>query len=136
MIVPVTQHACYLLAVNARPIWGRFDHERPSFDSTHLWTLVSVAALLIAIAIVVYRSSQRRKQEFTHHSPRRLFRDLCRAHRLPLRSRQLLKRLAFAHGVKEPETLFVNSSYFDAANLPASLRPAADEIRTLHNRLF
>jgi hypothetical protein len=125
-----------LIASNTRPIWGRFDHERPEFDNADLWTLVSMAALLIAVAVVAYRSSQRRKQEFTHDSPRQLFRELCRAHRLPLASRRLLKRLAAARHVADPAMLFVNSGHFETANLPENLNPSADEIRKLHERLF
>jgi hypothetical protein len=136
MILQTFQPGMALIAANARPIWGRFDHERPRFDSADVWLLVSASALLIAMAVITYRSSRRRKQEFTHDSPRRLFRELCRRHCLPLASRRLLKRLAAAHGVSDPAILFVNSTHFDAASLPVSLAPMADQIRTLRNQLF
>jgi hypothetical protein len=125
-----------LLASNVQPIWGRFDHQRATLESTHLWTLLSITALLIATAIVAYRSSQRRKRQFTHDSPRRLFRELCRAHGLPLASRRLLKRVAAARGIPDPTMLFVISSHFDTTSLPENLRPKANEIRALRNQLY
>jgi hypothetical protein len=73
---------------------------------------------------------------FAIDSPRRLFRDLCRAHRLPYRSRRLLRRLAAARGIAEPARLFVDASCFDTANLPEKLTPAADDVRLLRHRLF
>lgn len=125
-----------LLAANARPVWGRFDHRRPGFDAAHLWTLLSMAALFITVVIVMYRSRERSKQEFEVDSPRRLFQELCRAHRLPWSSRRLLKRLAAARSVSPPATLFVEPAYFDAANLPPALQRSASQIQSLHRQLF
>jgi hypothetical protein len=136
MTLPTLHPGMALIASSVRPIWGRFDHKRPEFDSSDWWLLVSIAALLVAMAVIAYRSSRRRNEEFTHDSPRHLFRELCRAHRLPLASRRLLKRLAAAHGVSDPAILFVNSTHFDAASLPASLQPSANQVKMLRNQLF
>ena len=136
MIVSMLQLGTVLIASGVRPIWGRFDHERPKFETSDMWMLVSIAALLIAAAVVAHRSSRRRRQEFTHDSPRLLFWELCRAHRLPFASRRLLKQLAAAQGISEPAMLFVDSSSFESAGLPAALQPRANEIRTLRNQLF
>jgi hypothetical protein len=136
MIQSMLQLGTALIASSVRPIWGRFDHERPKFETSDMWMLVSIAALLITAAVVAHRSSRRGQREFTHDSPRLLFWELCRAHKLPLASRRLLKRLAAAHGVSDPAILFVNSTHFDPASLPANLQPAADQIRTLRNQLF
>jgi hypothetical protein len=136
MILSMLQRGTMLIASSVRPIWGRFDHERFEIEAAHLWMLVSIGALLIAVAVVAYRSSRRRKREFTHESPQRLFRELCRAHGLSFASRRLLKRLAVARGVPNPAILFVDSAHFDAASLPTSLEPMADQIRSLRNQLF
>jgi HEAT repeat protein len=118
-----------------RPVWGRFDHHRPGFEPTHLWTLLSVAALLVTVAVVAYRSSRRSKVVFTDDNPRRLFRELCQAHRLSFLNRRLLRRLALAHRA-DPVLLFVDPSYFETTNLPAELRSVTEKIRLLRDRLF
>jgi HEAT repeat protein len=118
-----------------RPVWGRFDHQRPTFESTHLWTVLSIAALLVTVAVVSYRSSRRRADVFVSDSPRRLFRELCSAHRLPFRGRRLMRRLASSHRT-DPAVLFVDPSYFDVANLPADVQRPAKEVQLLRARLF
>lgn len=125
-----------ILAANVRPVWGRFDHQRPSFDAAHLWTLLSMAALLITVVIVMYRSRERSRREFETDSPRRLFGELSNAHRLSWSSRRLLKRLAAAHGVSPPTAVFVEPARFDTANLPPDLEKSADRIQSLRKQLF
>jgi hypothetical protein len=119
-----------------RAVWGRFDHEQPGFTTTHLWTLLSLAALLIATLVVAYRSSRRNKLEFTSDSSRRLFRELCRAHRLTWANRRLLRHLAEARQVAQPAGLFVDASYFDTMNLPKRLQRSSREIERLRDQLF
>jgi hypothetical protein len=119
-----------------RAVWGRFDHEKPGFTTTHLWTLLSLAALLIATLVVAYRSSRRNKLEFTSDSSRRLFRELCRAHRLTWANRRLLRHLAEARQVAQPADLFVDASCFDTMNLPKRLQPSSREIERLRDQLF
>lgn len=125
-----------ILAASVRPVWGRFDHQRPGFDAAHLWTLLSMAALLITVVIVMYRSRERSKREFETDSPPRLFGELCHAHRLPWSSRRLLKRLAAAHGVSPPSALFVEPAHFDTAKLPAGLENSAAQVQRLREQLF
>jgi hypothetical protein len=47
-----------------------------------------------------------------------------------------LKRLAAARGAASATILFVEPSYFDASNLPASLQRAASELQRLREQLF
>jgi hypothetical protein len=101
-----------------------------------LWTLLSIVAVLVTVAIVAFRSAQRSERDFTNDNPRQLFRELCGAHKLPFASRRLLKRLASARGLAEPALLFVDSGYFETSNLPVDLQRSAAEIRSLRDRLF
>jgi hypothetical protein len=120
----------------ARPVWGRFDHERPTFDATHWWILLGVAVLFTGFAVAIYRSSRRGNCEFDTDSHPKLFQELCRAHRLSFRNRRRLRQLASARGITEPARLFIEPKHFESANLPESLRLAEDEIRRLRDRLF
>ena len=123
-----------LLAV--RPVWGRFDHERPVFDITYLWIILGILALLIGATVVAYWSSQRGKSDYDTDSHTSLFRELCRAHQLSFASRRLLKRLAAARGITEPARLFLEPNHFEAAHLPDDLQYRAREISRLRDRLF
>jgi hypothetical protein len=125
-----------LLLLAARPVWGRFDHQRPGFDATHLWVVLGIVALIIGAAVAAYRSSRHRKSVFDVDSPAKLFRELCQAHQLSFRSRRLLKRLAAARGITDPARLFLEAQHFEAAHLPKKLQSAANEIRRLRDRLF
>jgi hypothetical protein len=120
----------------ARPVWGRFDHQRPAFDATHWLVLVGCLMLFAGFGLAIYRSLQQGKSDFDTDSHAKLFRELCRAHRLSLKNRRRLRRLAAARGIAEPARLFLEPKHFDEAHLPESQQPVADEIRRLRDRLF
>ena len=117
-------------------VWGRFDNQRAGFGAAEWSVLIGASALLLAFVATSYFLAKRKRSEFLHNSPRRLFHDLCRAHLLHLRDRRLLKKLAAARGVKNAAELFVDPKYFDAADLPHSLQSTAAEIQQLRHALF
>jgi hypothetical protein len=125
-----------ILLLAARPVWGRFDHERPSFDATHWFVLLGCLILFAGFTAAIYRSSRRGKSEFDDDSHAKLFRELCRAHRLSFANRRRLRRLASARGIAEPARLFLEPKHFETAYLPENLQSSADEIRRLRDRLF
>ncbi len=133
MFQPTMKH---FLMLASRSVWGRFDHQRPSFDSTHWWILLGCAVLFAGFAVAIYRSSRRIKSEFDTDNHAKLFRELCRAHRLSFANRRQLRRLASARGITEPARLFVEPKHFETSHLPESMQSAADEIRRLRDRLF
>jgi hypothetical protein len=96
---------------------------------------VLIAALLVGLWAVLQVSALRGRRG-SYNSPRRLFRSLCRAHRLSWSQRWLLGRLARAHGLAHPAQLFVDPEYFDEPRLAAGLRPKAQRLRQLRDRLF
>src|SRR5688500_7467423 len=73
-------------------------------------TWVSVGAVTVAIAVAVLWAGTRlfssREQRIVN-SPPRLFRELCRAHRLSRRQVKLLQLLASLHGLDQPARLFL-----------------------------
>jgi hypothetical protein len=128
-----------LLAVNPDDfrVWGRFDNQRAAGFGTAEWcVLIGGVTLLLAILGTSYVLAKRKGCEFLRNSPKGLFHDLCRAHRLHTRNRRLLKQLAAARGVPNPAELFVEPKYFDAADLPQSLQSASSELRQLRHALF
>ncbi len=117
-------------------VWGRFDHQRPSFDWSQLLLIAGASALAIAAVVVWHRLTGRSSKNFSLNSPARFFNELSSAHGLRRSSRRLLKRLAAARGLPNPTMLFVEPKHFDSANLPDDLKPSADEVGQLRNRLF
>jgi hypothetical protein len=98
--------------------------------------ILSIVTLLVVTTIVWRTVSRRRRRDFEYNSPPRLFSALCRAHKLTWSNRRLLKHLAAARDLKCAATLFVEPDYFDLANLPPELKPAAHELRQLRHKLF
>jgi hypothetical protein len=70
------------------------------------------------------------------NSPRRLFRGLCRLHRLSWSQRRLLRQLARARGLAQPAQLFVGPEYFDESQLTPALRGKIQWLRRLRQQLF
>jgi len=136
MMPSFAQYLSLLAAQDSHRVWGRFDHQRPGFGTDHLLTILAAIALVVAGAIVWYRSSRRPPIHFSCDSSARLFRELCRAHGLSSASRRLLKRLAAARNIATPALLFVDPQHFDAKTLPTAIRASETELGRLHDRLF
>jgi hypothetical protein len=118
-------------------VWGRFDNQ-PATSGIPQWMLImgATALLLAIIAVVHFVLTRRKRREFWHDNPMRLFRDLCRAHRLDSADRRLLKKLAAARGIEHANELFVEPHHFEAADLPPSLEASARNLRQLRRTLF
>jgi hypothetical protein len=70
------------------------------------------------------------------HSPWRLFRELCAAHRLHPGERSLLKRLAIERKLPHPATLFVEPGLWDCHELGSQWQQQAERLGSLRERLF
>ena len=117
-------------------VWGRFDHQRPSFDWSQMLLIAGAMALAIAAVVVWHRLTGRSSKNFSLNSPARFFNELSSTHGLKFSSRRLLKRLAAARGLANPALLFVEPKHFDTTNLPDDLKSSAGELRQLRMRLF
>jgi hypothetical protein len=118
-------------------VWGRFDNQ-PSTSGIPQWMLVmgATALLLASIALVNGLLTRRKRREFWQDNSSRLFRDLCRTHRLDSANRRLLKKLAAARGIEHTAELFVEPTHFEVADLPPALHASARDLRQLRHTLF
>ncbi len=106
---------------------------KPSFAQCA--ALVFVVLVLLVVCWKVARVMAMREGR-GYYSPHRLFDDLCRAHGLDFPSRKLLWRLAKCRELPHPAQLFLEPSWFDPANVPASLQPFRPQLTQLKQRLF
>src|SRR5262245_49426527 len=83
---------------------GRFHEGGPGFGWTELaWT----AGVVLVITLVVWLLMLyvQRRERRSYHSPKRLFRELCTAHKLTWADCWLLKRLAGTLELASPAAL-------------------------------
>jgi hypothetical protein len=130
-----------LLLLALRSGWRHYGYRKYTGEyfeanSGEAWTVLGLTALLV-VGILLWRLvASRSGDRIPSNSPRRLFRELCRAHGLDMARRRLLKRLAAARGELSPAVLFVQPECFDVDSLPHDWRDAASDIAELGERLF
>jgi len=97
--------------------------------------IVGAATAIIGafwLTMRLFRARQRRNT----NCPWRLFKDLCAAHHLSYRDRQLLTQLAHQHRLEHPAMLFVEPAWWEAAKLGRAWQRSIGEIHRLRDRLF
>lgn len=102
--------------------------------SAKLMTWAGLAAVPAAawwMSAIYWRGRRRR----TINSPGRLFRELCRAHRLGLKEVALLHELAEMRGLESPAAYFVREDYF-AFGAEELDEPTRREVEALRTKLF
>jgi hypothetical protein len=116
---------------------------RDTFDGVYfesntqeVWAIFIVTAILVAGVVLWQFAMSRANGRLPSNSPRGLFRELCRAHRLDHSGRRLLKRLAAARGVSPPALIFLQPESFSAIGLPDDLLDQAQALGQLELRLF
>lgn len=107
---------------------------------------VNSSGLMIGLALLVAamlgcwmlaRSRAQKEQQRPYMSPRRLLKELCRAHGLDWKNRQLVARLARLHRLDQPALLFIDERYFELTGQKAvALQSKQAELRQLRERLF
>jgi hypothetical protein len=100
--------------------------------ATGLLILGGFVALLVLFSLIFYRRQRCRR----HASPEQLFLSLCRAHRLNWKECWWLWQLARQQHLPDPGRLFLEPERFDAARIPAALRPQRSRFEELRERLF
>lgn len=97
-----------------------------------------LCVLAASLGLLLWRLAKRvaREGRGSYYSTNRLFGQLCRLHRLDWPSRRLLKKLAQARQLDPPTRLFIESSWFDASELPVSLQPFRARLAEIKRRLF
>jgi hypothetical protein len=97
--------------------------------------LIVFMAVLTGLARLTIFSQWRQRQRKIF-SPRKLFFEICRAHRLSWPERRLLWRLARSQKLEDPASLFLTPECFDISRLTVDVRAHAEELRRLRDRLF
>lgn len=121
-------NAAFLLA-------ARLDRPRANFDREWIF-LAGLAVVLALVLLLSHWSSRRRQREFWCDSPKGMFHEFCRAHRLSRANRRLMQRLGMAREIENLGELFVEPETLDATTLPLALKPADTELRQLRHQLF
>ena len=113
----------------------RFQQGGSTLQADQLLVLMGV---LSAVLIVVWLLSRYLALRETrgHRSPRRMFRELCRAHGLGWEDRQLLRQLARWHRLPSASLLFLDAQRFDTQTLGPMLDGHAERLQAIRARLF
>ena len=95
--------------------------------------IMGIIALAIAVGVQLYKRHDYSKP---CDDPRKLFRQLCSAHKLNFSSRRLLLQLASALEMQHPATVFVTPSAFRVSELPPKLQAQQAALQALAKKLF
>jgi len=93
----------------------------------------ALAIIVCLWALKTYISVQRERNS---NSPWHLFLDLCKAHKLSRRERNLLQRLAQQYRLDQPAMLFIEPSWFTVEKAGPGWNDQFDELHRLRQRLF
>jgi hypothetical protein len=97
----------------------------------------AVAALVVAAGLfAIFRFLVRRQQTRRLPNPKRLFKELCRAHRLDRLSRRRLWRVAKSACPDQPARLFLEPEKIDFGFCQKELQMTREEVIALRRRLF
>ena len=126
-----------LLARRSRvsDLGGRFRRGGSSLDPKQMWFFLAVMVAFVIAAMIASRISTIRSRP-GYASPNRLFRQLCKAHKLRLKQQWLLWRLARWQRLQHPACLFLEPARFAPANLGPSLIAHKDRFQEIRNHLM
>jgi hypothetical protein len=93
------------------------------------------AATVVFVAWLVLRFIASRERRISH-SPRCLMNELCAAHALSARERQLIRRMAQQHRMEHPALLFLDPAWWDFDRLGPAWSKCHGELDRLRKRLF
>ena len=100
--------------------------------------LVLVAIAGAGVLLIIWLKGLLRRQDPTRtcNKPKQLFAQLCKEHRLTSQYRQVLAELAKSLQFPNPAEIFLRPEAFNVATLPPQLRPDADRVFILREKLF
>ena len=99
-------------------------------------SLLLIAAAFVMAIWLLSRWTTQKERAGSYHSPRGLFRALCRAHRLDRSQRGLLRRLARVRQLPQPAALFLMPECFAAATLSPEWQGQSDALEAIRARVF
>jgi hypothetical protein len=120
-----------------------WDAMRSNFhgDQARFSTSDGVALLLFALALalgfwLLSRALAQQARRRPYNNPRRLFRELARAHRLSRADRGLLRDLAGFRQIQPAARVFIEPLAFEAHGLNARLQRRSQRLSELQRLLF
>ncbi len=104
-----------------RHMGDKFNGRRATFEWSEMYALVAILPLLAAFVLIAYAVQWFAAKYSLKPHPRRLFRELCQAHRLSRRERRTLRETS--QTLDQPNALFVRPELLgeDVAVLRAKL---------------
>jgi hypothetical protein len=133
---PISLLGHWLLAATRRSdrIGRRFQPDEAVISFQQF--VIVIVALLVGTILAWFIANQiKKRREQSYDNPRRLFRELCRAHALSNAERKLLHQIAGFHQLANPNQLFVERELFDAPALATAIGNR-DNIDSLRGLLF
>lgn len=123
-------------ATKTRQVMQAFRSAKHDESMNNAWLSLMLVAAGLATVVAVYIFVRDSWQKRMSLSPRGLFNELCRAHRLKWSQRRLLWRLAKSQNLPNPAALFLTPDCFTIGRLTAEIRPHAEELHKLSERIF
>lgn len=99
-------------------------------------TLLMLLTAFAIIGVVIWYLARVLTERRTFNSPRRMFNELCRAHRLSWQECSVLRQLARMHQLKQPSELFLQPERFELNPTDAGSSELAEQARQLSAKLF
>jgi hypothetical protein len=129
-----------ILLLAEMPAWKHmgdaFNKKNAALSQSEVLSLAGLALGAVALIWLLHSYANRVQSTRTYNRPKRLFGQLCRAHRLRHKDRKLLWRLAEHLRHSQPAMLFIRPDDFTTEGLPADLEQHTREITELRRRLF
>ena len=114
---------------------NRFHGKQAQLHTSDLMMGVGLLSALVLVAWGLSRFTRKSDDQPRYSSARSLFRELCRAHKIDRAGRSLLQKVARSQNLA-PAQLFLDPDCWQPDHLDPQWAPAADQCRTLYDRLF
>lgn len=114
----------------------KFRGGRTKFDADNVWVGLLVLSGIVLGFWLLSRLKDRQESFRRVNSPRKLFRELCKAHGLKFFQRRLLKQVARWQRLARPAKLFLEPERLETRNLSSRLRARQVALAAISKKLF
>lgn len=121
---------------NWERLGDRFSGQNAEIDLHELGVLLLGLVAAGALIWLLHRLAKWQEGRALSHNPKRLFRDLCRSHRLSGWQVKVLRAVSEAVGLQEPAEVFVRPEALKVENLPDDWEKHRADVDSLRRRLF
>jgi len=114
----------------------RFRFENTQLDSSDLFVAIGVVVVGGAVVWLMATYMRRSERPKTVDNPKRLFQELCQAHRLERHEGAQLRSIADGLGLENPSLLFIDPGLLDAAILDLRWSEESPELGRYRELIF